>query len=443
MQFRTDINGLRAYAVIAIMIFHFNKQWLPGAVAAVDVFFVISGYLMTAIIFRGLNNNSFSLRKYFSARIRRIIPALLVLTIILVILGYFFLGPISYRSLTKESIRSLLFISNFLYWRETGYFDPGAMSKFLLHTWTLSVEWQFYIFYPLLLVFLAKICSISTIKKIIITLAITFFLLTIYISNISPMTAYYLLPGRVWDMLIGGLAFLFPLTITKRSHKYLLEGIGLILIVGSFFIFSEHTVWPGYSVFIPTIGVFLLIQSNSCSFFTNNIVFQKIGLWSFSMYLYHWPILVINHRYNLDMSFGFFIGLTFLFAVPSYYLIEVRKWNAKYILIAVFIALLPMYGVYKTKGAAFRIDNRYNITAEEFAIQYAGGGIIPSYEHSYINPKDNYEFDYTIIGDSYSSQYSKFFTKEKTSLSVWFAEACLFTMNHKVISQKRELKKCT
>lgn len=443
MKFRTDINGLRAYAVIAIMIFHFNHQWLPGALAAVDVFFVISGYLMTAIVFKGLNAKSFSLKKYYSARIRRIIPALLALVIILVVLGYFFLGPISYRSLTKESIRSLLFVSNFLYWRETGYFDPGAMSKFLLHTWTLSVEWQFYLIYPIVLAVLAKFLSISTLKKVLIGIAIAFFVLTVFISYYAPMAAYYLLPGRVWDMLIGGLAFLYPFNVSTKWKKISLECIGLAMIVGSFFLFSEHSLWPGFWVIVPTMGVFLLVQANSSSIFTNNIIFQKVGLWSYSLYLYHWPILVINHRYNLDLSFWTFAVLTFLCAVPSYYLIEIRKWKVKYILITLLIVLLPTYGIYKTKGASFRVLDKYDLTAEEFNAQYYGGGDFPHYEPAFTNPGQNSEFDYVMVGDSYSRQYVKYALKSGIRAKTWFADACLFIPEYATYLNNEELKKCT
>ncbi|WP_077928356.1 acyltransferase family protein [Wohlfahrtiimonas populi] len=443
MQFRTDINGLRAYAVLAVIIFHFNQQWLPGGFVGVDIFFVISGYLMTSIIFRGLDNKTLSLLKFYASRIKRIIPALLVLTLILIVLGYFFLGPISYRNLSKESIRSLLFISNFLFWRESGYFDTSAISKPLLHTWSLSVEWQFYIIYPFVLAILAKICSISTLKKIVVAIAAISLIFTIYFSYQAPIAAYFLLPTRIWEMLLGGIIFIYPWNITKNWQKYSLEIGGILLIILSFFIINANIPWPGYMALMPTIGAFFLIQANSNSIITNNIAFQKIGLWSYSLYLYHWPLVYINHRYNLQMHVVTFLVLTFTLSLLSYYAIEIRKWKVKYILIAIFVVLIPTYGVYKTKGASFRVADRYNITAEEFANNYAGGGTFPSYQEEYINPKSTHDYDYTIIGDSYSRQYAKFLIDSNKSMRAWFADACLFTIDYTVIFQNTEFSKCT
>lgn len=143
------------------------------------------------------------------------------------------------------------------------------------------------------------------------------------------------------------------------------------------------------------------------------------------------------------MHFVTFIILTFSLSLMSYYIIEIRKWKAKYILIVLFLSLAPIYGVYKTKGAAFRVTDRYNITAEEFANHYAGGGIFPSYQTEYIHPKDNKNYDYTIIGDSYSRQYAKFLIDNNKSMRTWFADACLFTRHQTVIFQNKEFKKCT
>ncbi|WP_077928358.1 acyltransferase family protein [Wohlfahrtiimonas populi] len=443
MQFRTDINGLRAYAVLAVIIFHFNKQWLPGGFVGVDIFFVISGYLMTSIIFRGLTNQSFSLRKFYSARIRRIIPALLILIILLVTIGYLTFGPISYRNLTKESIRSLLFISNFLYARDTGYFDAGALSKPLLHTWSLSVEWQFYIIYPIILAVCAKFLSMAALKKLVLTIGILSLAFTLYFSKQSPMDAYFLLPTRIWEMILGGIVFLYPLKTTHNWQIKAFEITGLLIIIASFFIINEAMLWPGYMAIIPTLGAFLLIQANGQSILTKNIVFQKVGLWSYSLYLYHWPLLYINHRYNLDMSIGVFLLITFIFSTLSYYLIETRKWNTKYIIIIVLIALIPIYGIYKTKGAAFRVVDKYNLTAEEFNEQYYGGGSFPGYAPSYTHPKENNDIDYVIVGDSYSRQYVKYILENKISTRTWFADACLFMPEYKISLQNQELTKCT
>ena len=164
MQFRKDINGLRAIAVIGVVLFHFNPSWMPGGFAGVDVFFVISGFLMTKIIFRGLEQDSFSVLKFYVARANRIIPALSLLCLVLLSVGWLFLSPLEYRALGKHIVSSITFISNIIYWTESGYFDAASQGKWLLHTWSLSLEWQFYIIYPLILVAMKQFLSLKIMK---------------------------------------------------------------------------------------------------------------------------------------------------------------------------------------------------------------------------------------------------------------------------------------
>ena len=156
MQFRRDINGLRAIAVVAVVLFHFIPNSLKGGFAGVDVFFVISGFLMTSIIIGKLESNTFSLISFYNARFKRIVPALLVLSTVLLVLGWFVLLNVEYEQLSKHIFSSLMFISNITYWLESGYFEAASHEKLLLHTWSLSVEWQFYLIYPVALILLNK-----------------------------------------------------------------------------------------------------------------------------------------------------------------------------------------------------------------------------------------------------------------------------------------------
>jgi peptidoglycan/LPS O-acetylase OafA/YrhL len=178
-MFRKDINGLRALAVIAVVIFHFKPTWMEGGFAGVDVFFVISGFLMTGIIFRSLELNDFSVLKFYVARANRIIPALALLCIFLLLMGMIILTPNEYKELGKHVVGSIGFFSNILYWSESGYFDSASHDKWLLHTWSLSVEWQFYIIYPLVIFLLHKFISIKYLKLLILIGAITSFILCI------------------------------------------------------------------------------------------------------------------------------------------------------------------------------------------------------------------------------------------------------------------------
>ncbi|HCR3457236.1 TPA: acyltransferase, partial [Proteus mirabilis] len=175
-KFRLDINGIRAVAVLLVVLFHYNREFIPGGFIGVDVFFVISGFLMTGIIFRGIKSQNFSLLKFYISRGKRIIPALTAVIFAVLILGYLLIDPISYKTMGDHGIASLLFISNIIYKNEAGYFDVDSYDKYFLHSWSLSVEWQFYIIYPIALLLLSKFFSIKNLRKIIVFLVISLFL---------------------------------------------------------------------------------------------------------------------------------------------------------------------------------------------------------------------------------------------------------------------------
>ncbi|MBH0055725.1 acyltransferase [Pseudoalteromonas sp. SWXJZ94C] len=328
MQFREDINGLRAIAVIAVVLFHFNSSWLPGGFAGVDVFFVISGFLMTGIIFRGLEQKDFSILKFYIARANRIIPALAALCVLLMIFGWFYLTPLDYKALGKHAASSVGFFSNITYWLESGYFDALSSEKWLLHTWSLSVEWQFYIIYPLVLVAMHKFVSINTIKKVILIGTILGFIFCVIATYRWSEAAYYLLPTRAWEMMIGGVAYLYPFNIKNRQKK-LVEWTGFLLILGSYFLISKDTPWPGYLAIFPVLGSFLVIQAQrNNSLITSNIVFKKLGIWSYSIYLWHWPLVVAIYYFSLSHSYIYIgIALSVLLGFLSNKYIEKIKFR--------------------------------------------------------------------------------------------------------------------
>tara|TARA_R110001583_G_scaffold103705_2_gene250998 strand:+ start:387 stop:995 length:609 start_codon:yes stop_codon:yes gene_type:complete len=195
--FRTDINGLRAWAVVAVVLFHFGVPGFDGGFIGVDVFFVISGFLMTGIILGKLltpnRESSFSLLGFYLARARRIIPALMALCIALLILGWYFLPTYDYRMLATHVITALLFISNIKFWREAGYFDPASHEKLLLHTWSLSVEWQFYLLFPIVLMVLWKLWPNRRFIGVLLLAGFVISLgLSIAITRVNPGAAFYL-----------------------------------------------------------------------------------------------------------------------------------------------------------------------------------------------------------------------------------------------------------
>ncbi|WP_052671576.1 acyltransferase family protein [Photobacterium kishitanii] len=345
MKFRTDINGLRALAVIAVVLFHFNPTWVPGGFAGVDVFFVISGFLMTGIIFRGFEKNNFSIINFYIARANRIIPSLSVVCLVLLVFGWFYLTPLNYSMLGKHIASSMGFLSNVIYWREAGYFDTASHSKWLLHTWSLSVEWQFYIIYPVVLVLLKKYMPLNNIKLLLIIGTMLGFIFSAYITYRWPNPAYFLLPTRAWEMMVGGLAFLYPLQSLKETSKKYLEWFGIALILSSYAFISKDNYWPGYLALIPVLGAYLVIVANrSGSVITDNVLMQKVGLWSYSIYLWHWPVMVFGYNFEIQHWAWIGIPVSFVLGFCSYKFVESIKFPAlSTISFKTFIAFKPLW----------------------------------------------------------------------------------------------------
>lgn len=293
MKFRFDINALRALAVTAVIFFHYKIDFISGGFVGVDVFFVISGYLMTSIIMGRLAKGSFSIWGFYNDRARRIIPGLLGVCFVLLTAGYFFVEPATYLYIGSTSISALLFFSNFRFWQATGYFDPQSTAKWLLHTWSLSVEWQFYMIYPLLIMALTRYEKTRRhILPILWSLAGASLLLCIYYSKAGPASAFYMLPQRAWELLAGGIV---ALQFKNEAQKYsnILLYSGLILIFGSLIFYDQYMPWPYYWGLAPVLGTCFVIAANrpDAGLFKNRLV-QTIGLWSYSIYLWHWPVAV-------------------------------------------------------------------------------------------------------------------------------------------------------
>ncbi|EXD15032.1 acyltransferase family protein [Acinetobacter baumannii] len=333
-KFRYDINGLRAYAVAFVVLFHFGILGFNGGFVGVDIFFVISGFLMTKIIASGIENNSFSFLKFYLSRANRIIPALVALCLTIALVGWFTLTPQEYKDFGKHAATSLSFISNIQYFRESGYFDAVSHEKLLLHTWSLSVEWQFYILLPIFLYFINKAFKSKNALTISFCLLLAIsFSLSIIVSKINPSAAFYLLPTRAWEMMAGGLIYLFfnKTSFSKRT-SLTIELSGFALIFASVVFFSTTTLWPSYNAVVPVIGTFLvLLAANNSSVFTNNIIAQFLGNTSYSIYLWHWPLvfylgyLEVSHQPTFVLAA---IVLSVVFGWASYKYIETptRKW---------------------------------------------------------------------------------------------------------------------
>lgn len=294
-NFRQDINGLRAWAVTAVVLFHFGIPGFSGGYAGVDVFFVISGFLMTSIIYRGLSNSDgdrrFSIGDFYLSRARRILPALIMLCLPLIVAGWFLLSPEGYRMLATHAITAVLFVSNIRFNREAGYFDVDSHEKLLLHTWSLSVEWQFYLLFPLILVLVWKLWPNK--KAFVASLIILFtasLATSVVLTSSKPSAAFFLLPSRAWEMIAGGLVFMLAPSIQHERAKKLLEASGLALILLAITLCDANTPWPGSMAIIPVTGAMLVLASvRESSLWTGTRVAQWLGTTSYSLYLWHWP----------------------------------------------------------------------------------------------------------------------------------------------------------
>ncbi|MBE0472416.1 MAG: acyltransferase, partial [Methyloprofundus sp.] len=380
VNYREDINGLRAWAVIAVILFHFQLPGLGAGFFGVDIFFVISGFLMTAIIVKGLERNNFSIWKFYMARARRILPALMVLIAVLLVLGWFWLPTPDYQTLGTQSAYSLGFLSNIHFWRSTGYFDAAAHEKWLLHTWSLAVEAQFYLLFPIFLILLWKIKP--QVKALFWGLGLVFIaslVLSIYAAGLQPAAAFYLLPTRGWELAAGGLAFLIGREVValKRFLKPMLWS-GFALWVIAFMVLDSSYAWPSGWALLPVLGTVLIILANqSQAKLTVNLLAQWLGNRSYSLYLWHWPLVVALYFASLQNDWLWVSGaiaLSLILAHLSYHLVEVPTRNylslsglrKEVLFIAVVLTLLIFASMLVIKNESSRnIPAVVNIAAFE------------------------------------------------------------------------------
>jgi peptidoglycan/LPS O-acetylase OafA/YrhL len=331
-RFRDDINGLRAWAVASVVLYHFGIPGFAGGFAGVDVFFVISGFLMTGIALRGLEQSSFSLIGFYLARARRIWPALIALCAVLLLLGWFVLLPSEYRPLATHVLASLAFISNSQYLGEAGYFDAASHEKWLLHTWSLSVEWQFYLLLPLLMLILWRIKpgrrtqGVALLVVFIVSLG-----LSIWETQIAPSRAFYLLHTRAWELVAGGLCLFLP-TMQSLAWRRRLETAGMLMIIVSVLGLDATTTWPGWPALLPVTGAMLVLMAHRQSPWTQLRIAHWLGTRSYSLYLWHWPAVVALFYLELQsdpLAIVLSMALVLALADASYRWIETPARGGK------------------------------------------------------------------------------------------------------------------
>lgn len=301
LKYRSDIDGLRALAVISVVIFHAFPTLMPGGFVGVDIFFVISGFLIGTILLKSMDRGTFSFSDFYARRIRRIFPALTLVLISCWFIGKLVLLPNEMTELSKHIVAGAGFVANFALWYESGYFDIAAELKPLLHLWSLAIEEQFYLLFPIILWTAWKL-GLSAIK-LILAIGLVSLILNLYFIHVDPNATFYLLPTRAWELLAGTLlawACLQPWWISRVEQQRstlndILSATGLVLIFFALFSFKSSDLFPGWRAIFPVLGSVLLIAAGPSSIINKRIfstrVAVAIGLISFPLYLWHWPLL--------------------------------------------------------------------------------------------------------------------------------------------------------
>jgi len=425
-HYRADIDGIRAIAVLAVIIFHINKNILPGGFVGVDLFFVISGYLITLHILRDLNLNRFSIVEFYRRRVKRIAPVMLVVVAIVLVVSLIIQRPEDTREVGMTSVAALLSLSNVYFWlfQDSSYFAQASNEIPLLHLWSLGVEEQFYIFWPLILMGFYRVLRGKHFVSLFFIVAAMSFMLGQYLYPKFPSFAYYMLPTRAGELLVGALA---AYVVTKKAEMlvpsilvYWAAIIGVACIVASLFFLSEDVIFPGLYAIPPTIGTTLLILSGH---YGNSWIKQLlmlrplvfIGLISYSAYLWHWPLLSFA-RYSgleIDILNGIAIfTLTIILSVISYYLVEcpTRKYNGNAIRVVGYQYVIPGFMLLVLSVLIYKTDGYFmHNNAEKYKLM--SNQVLPAYRYDYVCQ----EWEITtneinnancIVGDKTSSKLS-------------------------------------
>ncbi len=321
-KYRPDIDGLRAVAVLAVVFYHFEIPGFRGGYVGVDIFFVISGYLITSLILEEISQQKFSILRFYDRRIRRILPALFFVLIVTLIAGFFILLPKDLETLGKSIVSVSVFASNFFFMRQSGYFDPDVSEFTLLHTWSLSVEEQFYVVWPILLMLLYRVQKSWVPIALLLGILMISLLIGEWLLHIdSEWDFFYFTPVRIWELVLGAI---LSVNLIQRNFnstvKHMMSLSGFIMIVYAIFYFSRETKFPGINALIPCFGVALIIYSEAREstligrmLSIRPIVF--LGLISYSLYLWHWPIMSYLNYYIVDGINSFETGLVICFCI--------------------------------------------------------------------------------------------------------------------------------
>jgi peptidoglycan/LPS O-acetylase OafA/YrhL len=360
LKYRKDIDGLRAIAVLAVVIFHLDFSVISGGFIGVDIFFVISGFLITGIIQRQIQDNRFSFISFYQRRILRILPVFYVVVAVTLVFGALILLPGDLKDFVNSVSSASLHLSNVFFWTQAnGYFSLNTDQLPFLHTWSLSVEEQFYVFWPVSLILLTKLIRKNSLKDIkILFVLILVLLFSLLLSEIAArnekLYAYYLIHTRAFELLMGGVLVFLPPNKLARVINNAFAWCGILLISGSLLLLNKSSVFPGLNAFIPCFGASLLIytgqQKNLISIALSTKFLVAIGLISYSLYLWHWPPIAFANYMHFELSvFQKVVLLLFLFGLSylSWKYVEnpCRNLNIKFRSVLIYFFISPLLAV--------------------------------------------------------------------------------------------------
>lgn len=384
IAYRADIDGLRAIAVISVVVFHAFPELLTGGFVGVDIFFVISGYLITGILLGDIGRGEFSLLRFYDHRIRRIFPALVVVLLASLVLGWLSLYPEEYQSISKHIVGASFFVANIVFWNENGYFDAAAESKPLLHLWSLGVEEQYYVLFPLLLLVLwrARLNYLIAVFVVLVASASA----SVFLSYHDSVAAFYLLPTRAWELMAGcllaccslGSCSIAGLGQSTRFSRLMglfawvgeyRSVVGLILLFSGLIFIDKGHVFPGWVAILPVLGAVLLISGERNSVVNRYILafplLVRVGLISYPLYLWHWPILsfqrVIQGGEPDTAERLLALVLSLILSVLTYAVVERRirflgwKYTSVLLVVVVLVISAVSMNIYSRNGLSFRL----------------------------------------------------------------------------------------
>lgn len=448
-NYRPDIDGLRAIAVVGVLLFHFGFAPFGGGFTGVDVFFVISGFLITQNIIADLQAGSFSFETFYIRRMRRLFPALAVVWLLTLIGGFLLFAPEHFEGLGQSLIASILSISNFFFWREAGYFDAASHFKPLLHTWSLAVEEQFYLVWPAILFGLSLLRKPVWILLFLLLSGATSLILAERWLAIDPSAAFYLAPFRIIEFAMG--AILVWLIQFQPRRKWILEVLviaGIAMILFAFTSYTKTTPFPGVQSLLPSIGTALIIYSGTARYAGTILRLRPvvaIGLISYSLYLVHWPLLCFYRYWKYsDLSLADRIVLfllSFVLAYFSYKFIEQPFRRAgfagskfgqrRYALACLAIALVLVAGstsAWRSAGFPGRLHSKLAKAKDAVVFHHAqyGGKIFPTLGMIGARKKLRKDYDVVIAGDSYAHHYATGFSEVFAKQGIMAANTLYF-----------------